>query len=718
MPTSHADLLLQHVYKLAVPPRRLTDRDLLRRFAERRDETAFAELIERHGAMVQRTAERVLHNSHDADDVSQAAFLVLARKAGTLSWQPALGPWLYQVAYRLALQARGEALRRRSQERCHQPQPAGDPLADLTVREAQAVIDEELMRLPEPLRAPLVLCVLQGASRGEAARQLGLPLGTLARRLRQARTLLRARLARRGLGLSAALLALVLTPAAGPAAFSTALAQTMARAGVLAATGGQPVSLVSPRAASLAAALARAALWTRLKCAAVLVVLLGAVAAGLGVAAQGTPRESEAAPGGGQEAIPVVSKEASRDVQAQVPPKDQAKVEPRVTITPGPVIDCTTIGPTKDGGKAMYGWHVQLVGFSPDGKAVFTHTEYDGRLWSAATGQPLTPSIRMGFGPQAAGFRADGKVLVCWGHGCLQFLDAATGKPFFAPGQKYPELERSKTGSFFTSVSAAAVSPLEFFVVVGDQQAKMAKVISTGPRGHTLSESLGSGSVRAVAFDATGKKAACAILRDDAKVDVYVWWVMNGDQVVEPLQLQSDVYALAFSPDGKLLLTVRGGVQLTRAGEHCQGEIRAWDLQTGKQVGQPWDNTEALEQLAFRPDGKEVLAVVQGRAVTWDVATGKKRHVFAHPAPGKVKAAVWSRDGNWVVTAGETPATAKGRSGSLRVWDAATGQLLADPVEHPDSVSSLAAAPDGRSFITGCWDGKARLWRIEPVKKG
>jgi RNA polymerase sigma factor (sigma-70 family) len=115
------------------------------------------------------------------------------------------------VAHRLALRARHEARRRREREGRAGEQATGDPLAELTVREAQAVIDEEFARLPERERGPLVLCYLEGLTRDEAARRLGCPLGTLKSRLERGRAALQKRLARRGLTPAAVLSTILLT---------------------------------------------------------------------------------------------------------------------------------------------------------------------------------------------------------------------------------------------------------------------------------------------------------------------------------------------------------------------------------------------------------------------------------------------------------------------------------------------------------------------------
>ena len=184
----------------------LSDARLVERFAGREGtdrEDAFSALVHRHGPMVQRVCRRMLSDPADADDAFQAVFLVLARKAGSLRRAEDLKSWLYGVAVRTSLEARKRAARLRAREgaRLDDSRLAVAPSNPLF--ELRSLLDEELNRLPNRLREPLLLCELEGVSRREAARRLGLPEGTLSSRLARGRVMLRDRLTRRGVAVAA-----------------------------------------------------------------------------------------------------------------------------------------------------------------------------------------------------------------------------------------------------------------------------------------------------------------------------------------------------------------------------------------------------------------------------------------------------------------------------------------------------------------------------------
>ena len=179
------------------PTAELTDGALLQRFAADRDQSAFTALVQRHGRLVLNVCQRVLGDFHAAQDASQATFMVLARKAGMLDRSTPLGGWLYKVAYHLALRSRAVS-RPPAGRRAGGGQRAGRPVhrrhhPDLDQRELHQVIHEELAGLPEKYRAPLTLCYLDGRSHAEAAREIGLPRGSMAKRVGEGLEFLRER---------------------------------------------------------------------------------------------------------------------------------------------------------------------------------------------------------------------------------------------------------------------------------------------------------------------------------------------------------------------------------------------------------------------------------------------------------------------------------------------------------------------------------------------
>ena len=174
------------------------DGDLLARYTTG-DGEAFAALVRRYGGLVLGVTRRQLAG-RGADDVFQATFLALARAAGRLETRPTLANWLYTVALRQARKARARDARRESLESTITVRRvAADPLDEITGRELLQVIDEELARLPERFRLPVLLCCVQGLSREEAAARLGWSEGTVKGRLERGRRRLAVRLAGRGL---------------------------------------------------------------------------------------------------------------------------------------------------------------------------------------------------------------------------------------------------------------------------------------------------------------------------------------------------------------------------------------------------------------------------------------------------------------------------------------------------------------------------------------
>jgi RNA polymerase sigma factor (sigma-70 family) len=258
----------------------VADGDLLARYAEGSDDDAFDTLVRRHTRMVLGVARRVLGGGPDAEDVCQATFLLLARKASGGVRRESVAGWLYATARLTALNARRARQRRQRVEARAAGRKAepSDPLDRISGAELVTALDQELARLPDRYRGPLVLCCLEGLSRDEAARRLGVAPGTLKVQLERGRERLRAALARRGIELGAALL--VVTTAS--ATCSAGLQLTRA---IRAAAGGR----ASRDAAALALGISAMTKKTLL--------LIGFLAAGLlgaaGVWAGGKPAPAD-----------------------------------------------------------------------------------------------------------------------------------------------------------------------------------------------------------------------------------------------------------------------------------------------------------------------------------------------------------------------------------------------------------------------------------------
>jgi RNA polymerase sigma factor (sigma-70 family) len=290
----------------------LTDRQLLEDFISRLDEAALAALIHRHGPMVWGVCRRVLRNYHDAEDAFQATFLVLVRRAASIASPALLANWLYGVAHQTALKARATNGKRRERERQvpQMPEPAATE-KDLW-NDLQPLLDQELSRLPDIYRVAIVLCELEGKTRKAAARQIGVPEGTLAARLARGRVMLAKRLARHGLAVSAGSLAAVLAQGEASASVPTTLLSSTINTAALFAVGkAAGTGAISAPVAALTQGVLKTMFLRKLKIATV--VLLSMVAFG-GVLlsypsmaaqqpAQSTPVEPRTNPAKGEQAL-------------------------------------------------------------------------------------------------------------------------------------------------------------------------------------------------------------------------------------------------------------------------------------------------------------------------------------------------------------------------------------------------------------------------------
>jgi RNA polymerase sigma factor (sigma-70 family) len=279
MATSQMSEVIQHLRRTVLlhDGAGLTAGQLLEDYISRRDEAALAALVQRHGPMVWGVCRRVLRHHHDAEDAFQATFLVLVRKAASIVPRQMVANWLYGVAHQTALNARAAAAKRKRRERqvTEMPEPAVTE-QDLW-HDLQPILDEELSRLPDKYRSVVILCDLEGKTRKEAARQIGVPDGTVAGWLARARVRLAKRLAQRGVVLSGGALAAVLSQNGASAAVPTSVVSSTIRAASLYAAGqGAATGAISVKVVALTEGVMKAVFLSKLKSVSVVLLVVAA----------------------------------------------------------------------------------------------------------------------------------------------------------------------------------------------------------------------------------------------------------------------------------------------------------------------------------------------------------------------------------------------------------------------------------------------------------
>jgi RNA polymerase sigma factor (sigma-70 family) len=351
----------------------LSDVELLESFRTDGDPAAFEAIVRRHGERVLAACHKVLADSADVEDAFQATFLVLLRQAGGIRRRHALGSFLYGVAHRVALQARSRAARRARAEARKPACSAAEP-SDLSWREACRILHEELDRLPDVYRLPLILCYLEGRSRDDAAQQLGCKTDVLRGRLERGRGRLRDRLTRRGVTLSAGLLAAVANTG------TAALPPSHLIQSTLTAAAGRP----SPAVTALAQGASHTMIVGKVRLLTAAVLLFGLLAVGSArPAAEGTTPVPGRVPAAANDDRPSAGAYQPKPEQAPPPPaKGQPpavadKAEPDVPDTftySGRVLD--------PDGKSLAGARVYICGLTA-GVIDFkerTKTGADGRF--------------------------------------------------------------------------------------------------------------------------------------------------------------------------------------------------------------------------------------------------------------------------------------------------------------------------------------------------
>jgi RNA polymerase sigma factor (sigma-70 family) len=367
----------------------VSDRELLLCCAEGGDQEAFAALVRRHAGMVLGVCRRALPSAQDAEDACQATFLLLWCKARRQDWQLSVANWLHATARRVARNARVSAQRRARREGSALVQPTPQPVDHMTGRELLGALEEELDRLPSRYREPLVLCYLEGLTRDEAARRLGVPLATLKSQLERGRKRLAEALGKRGCVLGSGLLALAVTSPVG------ASPPRLVEAILASVTGSPPAAVVA-----LAQGVTVNTLVNRWLC-----VLLAATAvAWLGIGAWAARPDARPAP---DKVLPAKAERSSPK------PEEKDRAESR-TLT-GRVVD--------PAGKAVSGASLVLASVNQDEKLTATElarTNVDGRF------QCMVPPLK--------GRRWEYRLLVACAEGFaadwVELQNASAARPF------------------------------------------------------------------------------------------------------------------------------------------------------------------------------------------------------------------------------------------------------------------------------------------------
>jgi RNA polymerase sigma factor (sigma-70 family) len=582
------------------------DQELLARFLSAQDSQAFATLMERHAGMVLGVCRRILRNAHDAEDACQAVFLVLARQARSIRRSGSVASWLHGVAWRVANKLRYARTRRtaREVEAAAETPISSDP-ADISLREVQRIVDEELARLPGSYQAPLVLCYLEGRTQDEAARELGWSLTTLRGRLERGREMLRLRLIRRGVAGASALLLGALVPSLSSAAVPPTLLAGVAEASVPVSAGGALPAQISPQVA----ALTREALQTPLLTKVFLAVVAVGGAAMIGVLA-----------------FVLSGAWSTADPAARVQPEEADEAE--------------VWSPLKR--LEMPGCHVWSVAYSADGKRIAAGARGPAldtgvlRVWDADTGQPVftldTPrSVR------CVAFAPDGQTLATAEHdGMARLRDAKNGEVRFTLRGHRSQID---TVAFDAAGQTLASTGWDGTVKLWDTATGLEVGMLTGHQGQVFTAAFGprdtvaTGGVDATARlwrPSTGKTLRTfrghtdvvhwlALAPPDGKIlataswdkTVRLWDTSNGQALATLEGHTETVLAVAFSRDGKSLASSAG----QRLVKDMPGEVILWDL-VGQKARARVQTKDRAYGVAFSPDGSTLAAADWDGGVT------------------------------------------------------------------------------------------------------
>ena len=635
-----------------------TDGELLADYARRRDESAFATLVQRYGGLVLGVAHRQLADHQQAEDVFQATFLALARSAQRLSAQTPLANWLYTVSLRQARKLRARSHRHETLERTAPSVriPEADPLAAITGRELLQIVDDELVRLPDKYRLPVLLCCILGHSRDEVANQLGWSDGIVKGRLERGRRRLAARLAARGLAPSVAVLT--------PLATEIVPQQLLGRTAEIAMT---PWSKTIP--SHVARLITSASPHRILPLAAIACSLMLVSAVGLAIASMGRAPESP-------------------------PPKD-----PRRPTVVEPIADRSD--PLPEGaalrfGTSRYrhGTEINRMTVSPDGKiaavTTWSHTHGVVRAFDLTNGRVLY-SLPERQWSHAIAFSPDGKMLVTKTTNRLvspkltiTLREAATGKEL-----RKVELDETDRG---TMTQWVAMTPDGKSVATTMEDARGVVLIDL-EKGVVTRTFPHDGVVYTATFSPDGTRIVAGG-SDGVKGKYFsrLWDVASGKELLRLEHGEGELRTIAFSPDGK---TVAGG------GDY--GWARVWDVETGKELKKfpKSPGYRMVGSVAFAPDS-QTLAVASiwssSDAIRlYNLTSGEERLCINRTA----KCLHFSSDGK--VLTGAT-------HGTIHQWDTTTGKPLTPQLAGESAVEQVLVTRDARRLITRQEGDDAQLW--------
>jgi RNA polymerase sigma factor (sigma-70 family) len=680
MPPTSLTAVVRHIRKLATPQDRseASDAELLNRFRSAGDQAAFRALVQRHGRLVMGVCRRVLNHHQDAEDAFQATFLVLARNAATIQKKAALPSWLYGVAQRVAGGARRAASRRQARERRATKVARAQPDLELAWRELQAVLAEEVQRLPEKYQLPFVLCCLDGKSKAEAAAQLGWKEGTISSRLAEARKRMQKRLARRGLTLAVALCAADLSTGAA-SALPPALVNGTVRA-ALAVLGGKATSVSAPVIALVDGA-TKAMFTSKVKVATVMLLALGLLAA-----AAGTRIDRASADPPVPADKPLAEAKADEASAAKPPAGPAEKVAAADDRLPAGAV--LRFGTTR----LRPGGNVGHLAFSPDGTKVASwsselYVTDSLAIWDVKTGRLLRRVDQPGGRVRTLRWLADGR-------GIALLQGENDGRPPLV--WEFTD-EKAEPGRAARAGGGIGVAP----GAAGDDESDSCYAIS--PDGKTL----------AIGRSGNNDKNRQILLRP-LKTRVVV------SDLADPkvlAQQPGNCETLLFTPDGKRLIAINKARELAGGKREDEQLIVVWNVATGKETARfkaPRPAENGGQPAAAASDGVLAIGREDGSTSLWDLATGKEtklptNHVNKETGEGYGTFAVaFSPDGKTLATGG--------RDHVVKQWDVATGRHLCTMERHFSWVEILAMSPDGRTIASAGQDGVIRLWEAATGK--